>query len=40
LLFVAVVGAGRTGWNDPMTSFPYIDRYAEFLGEPAQSPRS
>jgi probable F420-dependent oxidoreductase len=27
----SIVGAARQGWNDPATSIPFVDRYAEFL---------
>lgn len=28
-----VLGAAREGWDDPTTTMPYIDRYAEFVAE-------
>jgi probable F420-dependent oxidoreductase len=28
-----VVGPGRTGWSDPTTTMPFVDRYARYLGE-------
>ncbi len=29
----AVIGASRTGWDDPSTTHPFIDRYAELVDE-------
>ena len=29
----SVVGAARQGWNDPVTSIPFIDRYSKFLDQ-------
>lgn len=29
----AILGAGRTGWNDPSTVLPFIDRYAGFVDQ-------
>lgn len=29
----AVVGSARTGWDDPATTMPFIDRYAELISE-------
>ena len=28
-----VIGASRTGWDDPSTSYEFIDRYAELVAE-------
>ena len=28
-----VIGASRTGWDDPSTSYAFIDRYAELIPE-------
>jgi probable F420-dependent oxidoreductase len=28
-----VIGASRTGWNDPSTTMPFIDRYAPLIDE-------
>lgn len=29
----AVIGASRTGWDDPETTYPFIDRYAPLVDE-------
>jgi nucleotide-binding universal stress UspA family protein len=29
----AVLGAGRSGWDDPSTTMAYLDRYASFIPE-------
>jgi hypothetical protein len=29
----AVIGAARTGWDDPATTMPFIDRYANLVPE-------
>ncbi|MGD9701039.1 MAG: LLM class F420-dependent oxidoreductase [Acidimicrobiia bacterium] len=29
----AVIGSARTGWDDPGTTLPFIDRYAELIPE-------
>lgn len=29
----AVIGASRTGWDDPATTYPFIDRYAALVDE-------
>lgn len=29
----AVIGASRTGWDDPSTTFPFIDTYADLIDE-------
>ena len=29
----AVLGAARAGWDDPATTYPFLDRYAELAGE-------
>jgi hypothetical protein len=28
-----VIGASRTGWDDPSTSYDFIDRYAPLVAE-------
>lgn len=29
----AVIGAGRTGWDDPSTTYPFLDRFATLIPE-------
>jgi probable F420-dependent oxidoreductase len=29
----AIIGAARTGWDDPASTMPFIDRYAGLVGE-------
>jgi hypothetical protein len=33
----AVLGAGRTGWDEPATTLPFVDRYAPLAQELAGS---
>ena len=28
-----IIGASRTGWNDPSTTMPFLDRYAPLIPE-------
>ena len=32
-LLRCVIGAARTGWNDPSTTMPFIDRYVPLIPE-------
>ena len=32
-----VLGANRSGWDDPDTTYPFIDRYATTIEELAQT---
>ena len=29
----AVIGASRTGWDDPATTYPFVDRYAALVDD-------